>query len=270
MKISQNYFDFDYAIVMDDNMDYSNEKKRIIDKNPEKNFLAITFNHRMFGIKDKSFIKSEVEYLNLNHLMFSLRPSLGKILETKFKKNTRYIKNFLQFYYSLIIASTYNIKNIILSSNIKENLKLENNYKINIVENLRLIKKIFKNQKEKITFFNLIDLSKLDELNFIFLKPSKTQKNNFIKRIARTEENLFWLGFDSSFKDVNWNKAYKKDYWSIKAKNSDYGKPLFKNTKYCNRCCIPETWEGIEFDEYNICKICRLSEEKMNINWSKR
>ena len=46
-------------------------------------------------------------------------------------------------------------------------------------------------------------------------------------------------------------------------------KPLFKNTKYCNRCCIPETWEGIEFDEYNICKICRLSEEKMNINWSK-
>ena len=28
MKISQNYFDFDYAIVMDDNMDYSNEKKK--------------------------------------------------------------------------------------------------------------------------------------------------------------------------------------------------------------------------------------------------
>ena len=27
MKISQNYFDFDYVIVMDDNMDYSNEKK---------------------------------------------------------------------------------------------------------------------------------------------------------------------------------------------------------------------------------------------------
>ena len=61
MKISQNYFDFDYAIVMDDNMDYSNEKKRIIDKNPEKNFLAVTFNHRMFGIKEKSFNKSEVE-----------------------------------------------------------------------------------------------------------------------------------------------------------------------------------------------------------------
>ena len=28
MKISQNYFDFDYVIVMDDNMDYSNEKKK--------------------------------------------------------------------------------------------------------------------------------------------------------------------------------------------------------------------------------------------------
>ena len=40
----------------------------------------------MFGIKDKSFIKSEVEYLNLNHLMFSLRPSLGKILKKNLKK----------------------------------------------------------------------------------------------------------------------------------------------------------------------------------------
>ncbi len=270
MKISQNYFDFDYVIIMDENMNYSNEKKRIINKNPEKNFLAVTFNHRMFGLKEKSFIKSEVEHLNLNHLMFSLRPSLSKILKKKFKKNNSFIKNFLQFYFSLIIASTYNIKNIILSSNIKENLKLKDNYKINIVENLKLIKKIFKNKKEKITFFNLIDLSKLDEFNFIFLKRSKNQSNKFIKKIAKTEKNLFWLGFDSSFKDVNWNEVYKKDHWSIKAKNSGYGKPLFKNTKYCNRCCIPETWEGIEFDEYNICKICRLSEEKMNINWSKR
>ena len=42
----------------------------------------------MFGIKDKSFIKSEVEHLNLNHLMFSLRPSLGKILEKNLKKIT--------------------------------------------------------------------------------------------------------------------------------------------------------------------------------------
>ena len=120
MKISQNYFDFDYVVIMDENMNYSNEKKRIINKNPEKNFLAVTFNHRMFRLKEKSFIKSEVEHLNLNHLMFSLRPSLSKILKKKFKKNNSFIKNFLQFYFSLIIASTYNIKNIILSSNIKE------------------------------------------------------------------------------------------------------------------------------------------------------
>ena len=87
----------------------------------------------MFRLKEKSFIKSEVEHLNLNHLMFSLRPSLSKILKKKFKKNNSFIKNFLQFYFSLIIASTYNIKNIILSSNIKENLKLEDNYKINML-----------------------------------------------------------------------------------------------------------------------------------------
>ena len=149
----------------------------------------------MFRLKEKSFIKSEVEHLNLNHLMFSLRPSLSKILKKKFKKNNFFIKNFLQFYFSLIIASTYNIKNIILSSNIKENLKLEDNYKINIVENLKLIK-IFKNKKEKITFFNLIDLSKLDEFNFIFLKRSKNQSNKFIKKIAKTEKIYFGLVLD--------------------------------------------------------------------------
>ena len=255
---------------MDDKADYSIEKKKIIDKNPDKNFLATTLNHRMFSIKDKSFIKSEVEHLNLNHLMFSLRPSLIKILKKKGVKNLKLLKNFLQFYFSVITATTYGIKNIILPSSINNNLRLNEDYKNIIIDNLRVIKNYLKGQKDKTTFFNLINISKLPRLNFVLLTPSKKIKNNFVKMIPKSEKNLYWLGFDSSYKDVDWNKVYKKDQWSIKVSDSDYGKPLFKNIKYCNRCCIPETWEGIEFDEYNICKICRLSEEKMNINWSKR
>ena len=50
----------------------------------------------------------------------------------------------------------------------------------------------------------------------------------------------------------------------------NYGKPLFKDLKYCNRCCMPETTEGITFDEMGICQICRSSEEKMHINWEDR
>jgi hypothetical protein len=49
------------------------------------------------------------------------------------------------------------------------------------------------------------------------------------------------------------------------------GKPLFEETlKYCNRCCIPETNEGMEFDELGLCKACSSSEQKMRINWVER
>ena len=45
---------------------------------------------------------------------------------------------------------------------------------------------------------------------------------------------------------------------------------MYKNLKYCSRCCMPETTEGINFDSFGVCKACRASEEKMRIDWSKR
>ncbi len=44
----------------------------------------------------------------------------------------------------------------------------------------------------------------------------------------------------------------------------------FKALQYCTRCCMPETTEGIAFDEMGICKACRASEEKMRIDWKMR
>jgi N-acetyl sugar amidotransferase len=46
-------------------------------------------------------------------------------------------------------------------------------------------------------------------------------------------------------------------------------KPL-PGLKYCVRCCVPETQEGVSFDEVGICTACRSSEEKMHIDWSAR
>jgi len=48
------------------------------------------------------------------------------------------------------------------------------------------------------------------------------------------------------------------------------GQPPFPQLRYCVRCCMPETNEGMEFDELGICKACRASEEKMRIDWSKK
>ena len=40
--------------------------------------------------------------------------------------------------------------------------------------------------------------------------------------------------------------------------------------QYCTRCCIPETQEGVTFDELGICRACQSSEQKMHINWIER
>lgn len=46
-------------------------------------------------------------------------------------------------------------------------------------------------------------------------------------------------------------------------------KPI-KEIEYCTRCCMPETQEGVDFDEMGICTACRSSEEKMHIDWTAR
>lgn len=51
---------------------------------------------------------------------------------------------------------------------------------------------------------------------------------------------------------------------------SDYRKPPYDNLRYCVRCCMPETSEGIVFDEMGICRGCQSSEHKMHINWAER
>lgn len=40
--------------------------------------------------------------------------------------------------------------------------------------------------------------------------------------------------------------------------------------EYCVRCCLPETVEGITFDDMGICTACQSSEQKMRIDWTER
>lgn len=47
-------------------------------------------------------------------------------------------------------------------------------------------------------------------------------------------------------------------------------KPPFENLRYCVRCCIPETQEGITFDEMGICQACQSQEQKIHIDWVAR
>jgi N-acetyl sugar amidotransferase len=44
----------------------------------------------------------------------------------------------------------------------------------------------------------------------------------------------------------------------------------FSQLRYCIRCCVPETQEGVSFDDMGVCTACRSSEEKMHIDWAAR
>ena len=46
--------------------------------------------------------------------------------------------------------------------------------------------------------------------------------------------------------------------------------PTFKDLRYCIRCCMPETQEGLRFDDLGICQACQSSEQKIHINWAER
>lgn len=45
---------------------------------------------------------------------------------------------------------------------------------------------------------------------------------------------------------------------------------MIAGLQYCTRCIMPETVEGLQFDEMGICTACRSSEQKMHINWQQR
>lgn len=48
------------------------------------------------------------------------------------------------------------------------------------------------------------------------------------------------------------------------------GSPLFSGLRYCIRCCMPESNEGIHFDEMGICRACQSAEQKIHIDWTVR
>ena len=40
--------------------------------------------------------------------------------------------------------------------------------------------------------------------------------------------------------------------------------------KYCQRCIMPSTQDGQEYDDFGICNVCRSSEDKMRVDWKTR
>ena len=79
----------------------------MINRESKFNFLSITFNHRKFSLNQINNIRTEVENLDLDHVMFSIRPSFN------LKKKSRF-NEILQLIFAIKISKLYNIKRIYL------------------------------------------------------------------------------------------------------------------------------------------------------------
>lgn len=257
----------------------------IENKLKDKKLLAATFNHRFYNLAEKNFIKNFIDLHNLDHLMFSMRPSSRNLLMERTELQNQEFRDLSQTIFMLQLIARYEIPMALIDSDFldtkgKSIFKFSDiesqifEYIQSIRETLPKVKNFSKqfpifSSLEKITpqlqdkSFALIESYLPGELDCTYDYSSEI--------ITELEKDLFWVGFDSTFKKVPHEKEYPSTKWTQLKANVQYGEGLYDKTlRYCSRCCLPETMEGISFDEIGICVPCRSSEEKMHINWEER
>lgn len=271
------YFNYDAIIFIDERVNsYFDEIKKLIEKDNRK-YLILLLDDRNYSLREKNIIKSYSDNLELDILMFTLKPQYLNIVNKK-NKDFKVLRSVIRLNWILNCLSKYNVQNAYFNFKIIKNLKIvyKNNFDLFIKLKVIINKKIKLFEKKKHTFncaflksINFLDFKKIDKKNFYFLNNSIKKYNKkllFKNQISKKEENIFWIGFDKNFKDIPWNKKYQITKWSKKFKKN---KLLYEDKlQYCTRCCLPETMEGITFDELGVCTPCRSSEEKMHINWN--
>jgi N-acetyl sugar amidotransferase len=274
--IKQKHFHYDGIIFLDEKVKNYFEDLCLLKSNNSK-YLVILLDDRNYSLKDKNSIKAHLDFLQLDVLMFTLKPYYKNIINRQFK-DFKIFRSAIRLNWILNCLEKYNINDVYLNINIIRDLNCD--YKDNL-DLLIKLKKIINNKIHSLnhknknilnyTFLRLINFLNYKKINKknIYLLNRKIKKINpeFLlkNQISKAEENIFWIGFDKDFKDIPWDKKYKSTKWSKKFKKD---KLMYQDKiQYCIRCCLPETMEGITFDEFGVCTPCRSSEEKMHINW---
>ena len=277
---------FYYDCVIDIDNDLSTFKNaNDIVKDKSLKVLGVTFNHRGYNIHDKNYIKGLIDYLDIDHLMFSLRPSLSNFLNESKKLDIAKFKKYSHLTFLLQAMARYEINfgyieasKILKTTDILQLCEEVLQYFQDIISTISIQGNDIELKKDFAAILSLEEVkSRLVGKKIIYFENTlfddiEIEKSILFKaQISELEKDIFWLGFDSDFKEVPWEKDYQETKWNRIISKTNFGEASFENSiKYCNRCCMPETMEGITFDEFGICTPCRSSEEKMHINWEER
>jgi N-acetyl sugar amidotransferase len=251
----------------------------------DRRLLAVTLNHRFYNVHEKNFIKGSIETHRLDHLMFSMRPSSQRMIAAGTAAAIEKFKDMAQLVLVLQAMGRYEIPAAIVGDNLFD---LVDGPSINVAQieaavlaYLAELEDCFRGslnvRKQLAWLFSVTDLlpalrdRKLTPLNCVVPDGEGSQFEYDDHQISELEKDLFWVGFDPAYKEVPAQKAYPATKWTQLKQHSAAGTGLYESTvRYCTRCCLPETMEGISFDEFGICVPCRSSEEKMHIDWAQR
>lgn len=249
-----------------------------------RRLLSATLNHRLFDLHEKNFIKGTIETHNLDHLMFSMRPSSRVLIENGEAAFTEKFKELAQLAFVLQVMGRYSIPHGLVDDSYLNGTNEKSVYVdavegeiVSFLDELAIRFRSLQNVRKQFAWlFSVSDvLPALRDRRLSFLSSfsgsAPTTKEYNDNQIVPSARDLFWVGFDPSYPQVPVDKPYPATKWTDLRSYSAEGQGLYTGkVRYCRRCCLPETMEGISFDEIGICVPCRSSEEKMHINWEER
>jgi N-acetyl sugar amidotransferase len=279
------FFDYDLILSLNASQRLRSSYSSVSGKYKNKKILAATFDHRFYSLADKNFMKNFIDLHGLAHYLFTMRPTSKELVESSFDlMGINEFKDISQVIFVMQLMGRYNISHSIVDTSF---LDFGGNTILNfsdlrgqVFDFLDKLRNIAKDECPEKKFPALFSIEKIDYLmgnksiellERISINESMHSYDYSAEKISELEKNLFWVGFDAEFKGVDHERTYPNTKWTRLAGDSELGRGLFdKNLKYCARCCLPETMEGISLDEFGICIPCRNSEEKMHINWEEK
>jgi N-acetyl sugar amidotransferase len=284
MTLGVRHFAYDVVLSLDDSPLLRSRMPAIQSEFAGRRILAATLNHRLYDIGAKNYIKGTIEAHALDHVMFSIRPSSQRLLDGCPTEFVGRFKAMSQLCFVLQVMGRYGIGAAVVAAAAVD-LCCPVTAKVadiepQVLEYLDELGRLFGGrvavQKQFPWLFSLPDLLPMlrgCELVFLESLPGGGASHAPVdyddRQISHLEKDIFWVGFDPSYKQVPVERPYPATPWTDLQRSSAPGRGLFEGTlRYCARCCLPETMEGISFDEFGICVPCRSSEEKMHIDWA--
>jgi len=276
-------FKYDLLLSLNASLKLREKHESILGQFEKKSILAVTLNHRFFQLQEKNRIKAYTDAHELDHMMFSIRPRARDMIACLSDDDIQKFKDLSQIIFVLQMMGRYEISSAIIDS---KYLNFEDQKIVKVKDIAHVIIQFLEELKDKLP--EAIHFAKqfpvLNSISDILPKIQNHSlylldaiESNFPlayyndQQINELEKDLFWLGFDSDFKEVPHDKVYPSTRWTELSNKSKQGKGLFEQEiRYCARCCLPETMEGMELDEIGICIPCRSSEQKMHIDWDQK